>query len=354
MHGATVRELRYDESHEPKHAFSVSERRTWYVVALTAVMMVVELVFGWLTGSLALLADGWHMSTHAGALALAGFAYWFARSRAKDPSFAFGTGKIYALAGYTSAVILGIVAIGILVESVSRLVSPQTINFEEALPVAVIGLVVNLVSMKLLGHTHIGHDHGHGHSHGHERSGHDHSDRDHNHGHDHTDHDHVHKEDRSHGHATSAKPTDHNMAAAYMHVAADALTSVLAIGALCAGKYLGIAWLDPVMGIVGAGLILHWGAGLCRSAGAQLLDRVASPKLIRDIRSTLEGMGDVAVADLHVWELGPGHKSVIASIVTAEPRPTADYRDMLRDKFKLDHVTVEVHRCPHDGEHECA
>lgn len=378
MHGETVRQLKYDESHEPKHAFSVSERRTWYVVALTAGMMIVELVFGWLTGSLALLADGWHMATHAGALGLAGLAYWFARSRAKDPSFAFGTGKIYALAGYTSAVVLGIVALGILVESVVRLLTPQTVNYGEALPIAIIGLVVNLASMKLLGHSHAhgpGHDHSHGqpdhdhaHREGHDDHDHDHADHDHDHvahdhgkghDHDHGDHDHG----KGHGHAKDdhdlgpshpKDATDHNMAAAYMHVLADALTSVLAIGALCAGKYLGIAWLDPVMGIVGGVLILHWGAGLLRSAGGQLLDRIASPKLVGDIRTTLEQMGDVAVADLHVWEVGPGHRNLIASIVSANPRPTAEYREALRRKFGLDHVTVEVHRCPHDGESECA
>ena len=208
-------------------------------------MMLAELAVGFWSGSLALLADGFHMATHAGALGLTAAAYWFARTRAQDEAFTFGTGKVYALAGYTSAVVLAIVALWMGYESVSRLLSPVTIRFDEALPIAVLGLVVNLVSAKLLHH---GHDHGHEGAHGH--------DHDHGPGHDHAHaHDHDHAHDHGHEHAKPAAAHDHNLRAAYFHVLADALTSVLAIGALLAGRYLGITFLDPLMGLLGGAVI---------------------------------------------------------------------------------------------------
>ncbi len=315
----------YVERHGSDDARSTkNERRTWLVVALTAVTMVAELVFGVITGSLALLADGVHMATHVGALGLSAAAYALAGRWARHEAFTFGAGKVYALSGYTSALILAGTAVYMVVESVLRLLTPSAVNFADALPVAVLGLVVNLVSAKLLGHEH-GHDHDHG--------------DDHAHGHDH-DHDHEH-----HHH------TDHNLRAAYLHVIADALTSVLAIGALLAGQYFGLAMLDPLMGIVGAVIILKWSAGLCQSASRQLLDVAPSLADTRLIREQLEAIDDVRVADLHLWEIGPGERGCIVKLVSADPRETAFYRDVIKRSARISHLTVEVHRC-HEHHHE--
>jgi cation diffusion facilitator family transporter len=283
------------------------ERRTWLVVALTAVMMVAEIVGGSLFGSMALVADGWHMSTHAAALAIAALAYRFARTHAHDPRFSFGTGKLGELAAFASAIILAMIALLIGYESAVRLVSPVAIDFAQAIPIAVIGLAVNLASAWLL--------------------------HDHDHGHEHHDHDHH------HGHH------DTNIRAAYVHVLADALTSVLAIVALLAGRFFGWVWLDPVMGLVGTVVIAAWSFSLIRSAGGVLLDAAPPEKLTSRIRAELERAGD-RVADLHVWRLGPGHFGVIASVVSDRPESPDAYKARLVDIQALSHVTVEVHACP--------
>ena len=297
----------YAESHADDHGGArESERRTWAVVGLTAVMMVLELAVGAWSGSLALLADGVHMATHVGALGLSGLAYWFARTRAKDESFSFGTGKVYALAGYTSAITLAATSVWMIAEAIARLLHPSPIRFDDALPVAVIGLLVNLASAKLLDHghhhahpddTHAHPDHGHAadhedhHGHGH---GHGHG---HDHVHVHAHHDHQHRDHEHH---------DHNLKAAYLHVVADALTSVMAIGALLAGRYFGLNWLDPAMGVVGGVVIVKWSIALVRSSARQLLDVVPRAEAMAAIRECLETDGDTRVADLHLWELGPG------------------------------------------------
>ena len=303
------------------------ERRTWFVVALTAVMMVAEIVGGTIYGSMALVADGWHMSTHAGALAIAALAYRFARRHAHDPRFTFGTGKLGELAGFASAVILGVVALIIAAESAQRLMSPISIRYEQAILIALVGLAVNLVTAWML------YDEDHHHAHDH------HDDHD-----DHDDHDH----DDAHGHH-HADVRDHNIRAAYFHVLADAMTSVLAIAALLAGRFYGWVFMDPLMGVIGALVIAQWSIGLMRSSGAILVDMVPDRRLAAAVRRRLELDGD-KVADLHLWRLGPGHTALIASIVADRPQPPAVYKARLDGIAGLSHVTVEVHRCDdHDS-----
>jgi cation diffusion facilitator family transporter len=286
------------------------ERRIWFVVALTAVMMVAEIVGGTIFGSMAVVADGWHMSTHAGALAIAALAYRFARHHARDPRFTFGTGKVGELAAFTSALILAMIALAIGYEAALRLVAPVPIDFEPATWLAVVGLGVNLASAWLL------------------------FDEDHQHAHAHDDDDHEH-----HHHAH-----DSNLRAAYVHVLADAMTSVLAIVALLAGRFYGLVWMDPAMALVGVCVILSWSVGLTRSAGTVLLDMVPDRRLAGAIRKRLEVDGD-RVSDLHLWRLGPGHAGVIASVVSDRPRPPAEYKRRLEGIAGLSHVTVEVHHC---------
>jgi len=272
-------------------------------MVLTALTMVVEIVVGYATNSMALLADGWHMATHVGALGLASAAYWVSRRYSQHRAFVFGTGKVRALAGYTSAILLAIVALAMMVESVTRLFRPGVIDFAGSLPVAIIGLVVNLASVWLL---HDGHDHDH---------------------HDHDQHDH-------HDH-------DHNHHAALLHVIADALTSGIAIVALVAGKNLGWNWLDAVSGIVGSVVILKWGAGLLRATSFELLDVCSSPKVEAEIRETLEALDGVRVSDLRVWSLGCGAMSCVVTLSSANPRESQFYREEL-SRFSLAHLTVEV------------
>ena len=291
------------------------ETRTRWVVGITLAMMIAELVVGTLTRSLALTADGWHMGSHAGALGLSALAYWYARTRAKAEHFSFGTGKVLALAGYTNAVMLAGIAVWMLIEAAGRLLHPVAVDFGEALPVAVVGLVVNLACAALLG---IGADHHHHH----------------HHGDDHHDHDHA----PDHGH-------DVNHRAAYLHIVADAFTSVLAIGALVAGRYFGVTALDPWMAIVGSVVILRWSFGLCKESTRQLLDVTPSPEVAKTVRAALEGIGDTQVVDLHMWQLGGGTCGCIASIVTSEPRPLDHYREAVREVAKVDHLTIEVDRC---------
>jgi len=289
-----------------------AERRTRVVVGLTIVMMVAEIAAGTIFNSMALLADGWHMSTHAAALGIAAFAYGFARKHAGDQSFTFGTGKVGALGGFTSAIILCGVALFMAWESASRLAVVQTIAFDEALWVAAIGLAVNVISALILG----GHQPG-----GHHR---------HDHGHHH------------HGHH------DHNLRAAYLHVVADAFTSVLAIAALLMGKHLGWWWMDPMMGFVGGAVILNWSWGLMRKTGAVLLDRSDDPDLREEVRAAIEGDADNRLSDLHLWQVGPGHWGAILSIVTHTPREVAHYKGLLAEVHELSHVTVEVQHCAGD------
>lgn len=291
-----------------------NERRVWLVIALTASMMVAEILAGKLYGSMALVADGWHMSTHAGAMLITALAYGYARRHAANPRFSFGTGKMGDLAGFASAVVLAIVALLIAWESFLRLTNPVPIRFEQAIAVAVIGLVVNLVSARLLhgghGHHHHGHDHGHDHHH--------------------ADHDHG-----RHGH-------DNNLRAAYLHVLADALTSVLAIAALLVGRSYGWLWADPAMGVVGALVIARWSWGLIRDAGSVLLDAPAEgPQVRQEIEDILAATGDT-LKDLHVWQVGPGHFAAIISVASATPQPAQHYKALLLPVHELSHVTVEV------------
>jgi cation diffusion facilitator family transporter len=290
------------------------ESKTRWVVVLTFATMILELVVGYRTHSLALTADGWHMATHAGALGMAAFAYWFARTRATQATFSFGTGKVHALAGYTSAVALAIVALIMMYESVTRLVTPVTIDFGEALKIAIFGLIVNLASLKLL---HPGGDHDHDHDHDYSH--------DHDHDHDHEDHDHA-------------------------HVVADAFTSILAIGALVCGRYYGWTMLDPLMGAVGGIVILRWSVQLCREAAGQLLDMNPSEELARSIRAQLESLGDTRVVDFHLWEVGPRRRNCIVSLVTTASRSAEEYGKMISSMAAdVRHVTVEVHREPVDA-----
>jgi cation diffusion facilitator family transporter len=292
-----------------------NEWRTWIVVTLTAVMMVGEIVAGLAFGSMALLADGFHMATHAGALAIAALAYLYARRHARDERFTFGTGKLGELAGYSSAIILGVIALMIGFESLVRLTAPVGIRFDEAIAVAVLGLIVNLVSARVL------HDIC-------DRDGHDHHHHGHGHGHRHLEH------------------RDHNLRAAYLHVLTDALTSVLAIAGLLAGRFYGWLWMDPVMGIIGAVVIARWSWGLLGGAAAVLLDTIPDRALADRIQQALEADGD-RVADLHIWRVGPGHMAVIVSIVSDRPQSCAHYKSKLSQMADLSHVTVEVQGCDH-------
>ncbi len=311
-----------------------NETRTWMVIGLTSAMMVAEITAGSVFGSMALLADGWHMATHAAALLITALAYRFARRRADDTRFTFGTGKVGDLAGFASAVVLAVIALLILWESVLRLATPVAIGFNEALAVATIGLVVNLVCAWLLGghgHAHLGHSHSHSHGH-------------HHHGHDHH-HDDVETLLAGLGQPLAqdtAPPTDNNLQSAYAHVLADALTSVLAILALLLGAAFGWTTLDPLIGILGALVILRWSASLLRDSGAVLLDCLPTDRdLPNSIRAAVETSDD-KVADLHVWQLGPGHHGVILSLRSARPLPPSAYRRRLAHLTGISHLTIEV------------
>jgi cation diffusion facilitator family transporter len=283
------------------------ERRTWSVVMLTAVMMVAEIVGGTLFGSIALVADGWHMATHVAALAIAGVAYLFARRHAEDERFSLGTGKFGELAAFASAIILGMIALGIGYESVLRLINPVAIQFKEAVPIAVLGLCVNLASAWLLRE-----DHGH---------------------------DHAHRDHEAHHH-------DSNIRAAYAHVLADALVSVLTIAGLSAAWAFRWNFMDPAVGLVGMIVIASWALSLVRAAGRVLLDAVPDPALARRIRERIETGGD-RVTDLHLWQLGPGHAAVMASVVSDRPQAPSVYKERLEGLAGLSHVTIEVNECPH-------
>lgn len=292
-----------------------NERKVWLVIALTASMMLVEIVAGTLYGSMALVADGWHMSTHAGAMLIAVLAYRFARRHAGNPRFTFGTGKLGDLAGSASAIVLALIALLIGWESLVRLTQPIHIDFNQAIAVAVVGLGVNLVCAWLLKD-----DHAHHHHHGHE---------------------HHHSNDEHHA---PGKGRDNNLRAAYLHVLADALTSVLAILALLLGRSYGWSWADPAMGVVGALVIARWSWGLIRDSGSVLLDAAAEGQDVRqEIREAMAPTGS-QVTDLHVWQVGPGHFAAIVSLMAREPREPAHYKALLAHIHELSHVTVEVQR----------
>jgi len=295
------------------HDFSVrnarGERRTRYVLVLTALTMVVEIAAGGIFGSMALLADGWHMATHVAAFLITIYAYQYARKHAENPAFAFGTGKVGVLGGFASAVALAVIALVMLLESVHRIVDPQLIHFNEAIGVASLGLLVNVASALLL-------KDGHAHQHAHARHQH-------------------------HRH-------DHNIRAAYLHVLADALTSLLAIVALLCGKYFGWNWMDPAMGIVGAFIITRWSYGLLRQTSPILLDGSIGAKYQAAIQEAIERDADNRVCDLHVWKVGANHYAAIISLVTHFPRAATHYKALLGDFHRLSHVTIEVNAC--DGE----
>lgn len=290
-------------------AHDQNARRTLWVVILTLVMMVAEIAAGYLTGSMALLADGFHMATHAGALGIAAAAYAYARRHAASRRYSFGTGKVGDLGGFASALILGIVAISVGIESAIRLFQPGDVQFDTAILIAVIGLAVNIVSALLLGH---------GHSHGH--------DHDHDHGHDHHHHDHG---------------SDNNLRSAYLHVIADALTSVLAIVALLAGRYLGWVWLDPAMGIVGALVIGRWSWSLMKVTAGVLLDQT-DEQVAEEIRELVESPGDARITDLHVWRVGPQAHAAIVSVAGATGVDLASIRQRLLPVHEVRHLTIEV------------
>lgn len=300
---------------QPLHDFLGSAhdenaRRTLWVVALTAVMMVGEIAAGYWTGSMALLADGFHMATHAGALGLAALAYRYARRHRHDPRFSFGTGKVGDLTAFATAVILGIFSVGIAFESLLRLANPVRVDFASATLVAVLGLAVNVVSaLLLMGGHHHGHDHGHDH-----------------------DGDHRHRQDRTRGH-------DNNLRSAYFHVLADALTSLLAIVALLAGRYRGLGWMDPAMGIVGALVIARWSWGLMRDTAAILLDET-DDRLVAELRARVGAMGDLYLADLHVWRVGPEARAAIVEVEGAVS--PAELRRRLSDIKDIAHLTIAV------------
>ncbi|MGH8380008.1 CDF family Co(II)/Ni(II) efflux transporter DmeF [Pseudomonas sp.] len=281
-------------------AHDENAKRTLWVVALTVVMMVGEITAGYLTGSMALLADGFHMATHAAALGIAAAAYGYAKRHASSQRYSFGTGKVGDLGGFASALILGMVSLGIGVESVMRLMQPTEVQFGTATLIAIAGLIVNIVSALLLGH---------GHSYGH-------------------DHDHAH-----HG-------NDNNLKSAYLHVIADALTSVLAIAALLAGRYLGWVWLDPVMGIVGAIVIARWAWILMRSTAGVLLDQT-DEHVAKEIRELVEEPGDATITDLHVWRVGPQAHAAIVSVLGEATANADSIRERLKLVHEVSHLTVE-------------
>jgi len=304
---------RFRHSHDFALDSSVAERRTRIVIAITAAMMVLEIIAGIASNSMALLADGWHMGTHVTAFLITALAYHFSRRHAANPLHSFGTAKIGVLGGFASAVVLAVIALLMAGESVHRFFMPLSIHFNEAIGIAVLGLAVNLVCALVLTHAH---DHANPHDHGHRRQHH-----------------------------------DLNLRAAYLHVLADAFTSVTAISALLAGKFFAWTWLDPAVGILGSGVVMSWACSLIRDTGGILLDRTpASSDLPEEIRRAIETDGDSIVTDLHVWQVGVGKFAAIVSIVAHEPRTSDQYRELLRGHEELVHVTIETQHCREEHE----
>ncbi|MGR8979160.1 MAG: CDF family Co(II)/Ni(II) efflux transporter DmeF [Gammaproteobacteria bacterium] len=302
MHARTISLLQHD------HNFAVinkrAEKRTIIVLVLTFFTMILEVSAGIYWESMALLADGWHMATHVAAFMITLFAYRYSRKHADDPTYSFSTGKVGVLGAFASSVALAVVALMMMIESGERLVNPRVIHFDEAMAIAGFGLFINLFCALLLRDQH--------------KKGHDHPD---------------------HGHH------DHNLKAAYLHVVADALTSVLAIIALSLGKYYGWNWLDPIMGIIGALIITRWSFGLVKETSPILLDESIDSKLSKAIKEQIESDADNRIADLHIWRIAPNHFAVILSVVTHYPRPPEHYKGLLKKFRKLSHITVEVTQC---------
>ncbi len=314
LHSATLQAITH--SHQFGSMSIENERRTLYVVILTALTMIAEVIFGYLTGSMALLADGWHMGTHTLALGISYAAYVLARRFSQSTLFAFGTGKFGVLAGYSSALFLGSAAVLMIWQSIMRFVHPVEIAFNQAILVTSIGLAVNLVSIRIL---HGGGEHGHEHEH---------------------EHDYDNGESGKHG-----REHDHSFRAAYLHVIADALTSVFALVALTAGKYAGWVALDPIVGVLGGIMICRWALQLIKSTALILLDGGIERAMSDTIRQTIESDGDSRVADLHVWRVGSVDAAAIVSVVTGEARSPSDYTRRLTTLPNLQHITVEVHSC---------
>jgi cation diffusion facilitator family transporter len=304
-----------------QEARQAGESRTLIVIALTATMMIVEIVAGIAFGSMALLADGMHMASHAAALGINAFAYVYARRHAHDSRFSFGTGKVNALGGFTGAMLLAVFAVLMATESVERLFNPTTISFNAAIGVAVLGLMVNGASVFILGADHH-HDH----------------------------HDHHHEDDHEHSHHHGHHHHDHNLRSAYLHVLADALTSLTAIIALLAAKYFGWIWMDPLMGIVGSLLVAKWSIGLLKQTSSVLLDHQAAPSTMETVRSAIESDGHSHLIDLHVWSIGPNRYGVILGIVSENPESPKAYRSRLETK-RFPHVTIEVHDLKESPQH---
>ena len=311
MHADTIRQINHE--HDFEGDAHENEKRTLKVIVLTGITMCLEITAGVLTGSMALLADGMHMGTHAFALGITYFAYVMARRFSGSTKFGFGTGKFGILSGYTSALFLGGTALYMIVESFKRFFKPVPIAFDEAILVAIVGLAVNVLSIWMLGGKKTGH---HGHRH-----------------HDDTDH------DRSHHHH------DHNLRAAYLHVLADALTSVLAILALVSGKFFGWSFLDPAMGIVGGVLIARWAWGLLRSSAFILLDGNKDKDLRDAVINAIESDGDSLVSDLHIWPLNSNALAAAITVVTEKKRTPTDYCSRLSHITRLKHTTIEIHYC---------
>jgi cation diffusion facilitator family transporter len=301
------------EKWQHTHDFSLKnesgERRTHYVLVLTAITMIAEIITGIIFGSMALLADGWHMATHVAAFLITIYAYRYSRKHADDPAYSFGTGKVGVLGGFASAIALAVVALVMLVESLQRIIDPQVIQFNAAIGVAAIGLFINVVSAVLLKDSG---SHEHGHAHGDEHHGHHHH--------------------------------DHNLQAAYLHVLADALTSVLAIAALLAGKYVGWNWLDPIMGIVGAIIITRWSYGLLKQTSPILLDGSIDEEYRLAVKQAIEQDSDNRISDIHIWKISASHYGAIISIATHTPRPADHYKALLSGFHQLSHITVEVNK----------
>jgi cation diffusion facilitator family transporter len=290
---------------------SHNERRTLIVVLLTAGMMVVEIVAGYMTSSMALLADGWHMASHAGALTISFIAYKLAKSGRLNQKFSFGAGKFIPLGGYTSAIILALVAVLMILSSFQRLFAPVAIHFNEATAVAVVGLIVNIVCAHLL------------------------TDKHHHHVHDHD-----HEDDHEH------HTHDHNLKSAYVHVMADALTSVFAIVALTLGKFYDAVWLDPLMGIVGACVILRWAYSLCRETAWELLDGHAKSVNHEKVRQLIKNEG-AEVSDLHIWRIAPNAHACEVVITCASPKGSNHYRKLIVENFAFGHLIIEERQCTH-------
>lgn len=309
------------EKGQHNHDFALShekgEKRTKQILIITVIVMAMEIMAGMAYGSMALLADGWHMGTHAAAFAITIFAFHYSRKHADNIDFSFGTGKVSVLGGFASAVALALVALFMGIESIGRFFDPHAIRFNEAIAVAVLGLVVNLFCAFLLhgNHSHQGNNQGH--THGGDDEGHRHH--------------------------------DHNLRGAYLHVLADALTSVLAIFALSMGKFLGWNWLDPSMGIVGALVITRWSYGLLRETSSVLLDKNIDQKRMKEIRETIEADADNRVSDMHIWKVGPRDYAAIISLVTDSPASIDHYQKILAGFEELSHLTIEVVACEKAG-----